>query len=75
MDKKELILFTSSDGNITIDVQMNNDTVWLSQKQIAELFDKERSVITKHINNIFKEQELDELAMCKICTLLILINL
>ncbi len=60
MDKKELILFTSIDGNVTIDVQMHNDTVWLSQKQIAELFDKERSVITKHIRNVFSDGELEQ---------------
>ena len=60
MNNKELVLFTSTDGNVTVDVQLKSDTVWLTQKQISELFDKERSVVTKHINNIFKEQELDE---------------
>jgi prophage maintenance system killer protein len=60
MNSKELVLFTSTDGNVTVDVQLKNDTVWLTQKQISELFDKERSVVTKHINNVFKEQELDE---------------
>jgi DNA ligase (NAD+) len=60
MPENQLILFQSTDGNITVDVQINNDTVWLSQKQISLLFDKERSVITKHIGNVFKEQELEE---------------
>lgn len=60
MNNKELVLFTSTDGNVTVDVQLRSDTVWLTQKQISELFDKERSVVTKHINNVFKEQELDE---------------
>ncbi|MDQ5921150.1 MAG: hypothetical protein QG673_1206 [Pseudomonadota bacterium] len=60
MNNKELVLFTSTDGNVTVDVQLKSDTVWLTQKQISELFDKERSVVTKHINNVFKEQELDE---------------
>ncbi len=60
MHENQLILFTSTDGNVTVDVQLKNDTVWLTQKQISELFDKERSVVTKHINNVFKEQELDE---------------
>lgn len=60
MYNKELVLFTSTDGNVTVDVQLKSDTVWLTQKQISELFDKERSVVTKHINNVFKEQELDE---------------
>ncbi len=56
----QLILFTSTDGDVTVDVQLDNDTVWLTQKQIAELFKKERSVITKHIRNVFSEQELSE---------------
>lgn len=60
MHENQLVLFTSTDGNVTVDVQLKNDTVWLTQKQISELFDKERSVVTKHINNVFKEQELDE---------------
>lgn len=60
MQSNKLILFTSVDGNVVVDVQLQNETVWLTQKQISDLFDKERSVITKHINNIFKESELDE---------------
>lgn len=56
----ELIIFTSNDSNITINVVLENDTVWLTQKQIANLFEKERSVITKHIRNVFNEQELNE---------------
>lgn len=43
-----------------IDVRLANDTVWLTQAQISELFQKERSGITKHISNIFKEGELEE---------------
>lgn len=58
----QLILFASIDGNVTVDVQIYNNTVWLSQKQISLLFDKERSVITKHIGNVFKEQELEEIS-------------
>ena len=61
MQKNEqLVLFNSQDGNVTIDVTVENDTVWFSQKQIGELFAKERSVISKHITNIFKENELEE---------------
>lgn len=56
----ELIIFTSNDSNIVVDVVLKNDTVWLTQKQIANLFEKERSVITKHIRNVFNEQELDK---------------
>lgn len=64
MNKKELVLFTSQDGNVIINVQLNDDTIWLNQKQISELFNKERSVITKHIRNIFNEQELEPSQVC-----------
>jgi len=56
----EIILYQNQDGTIKIDVHLENDTVWLSQIQIGDLFQKERSVITKHINNVFEEGELDE---------------
>ena len=59
MKNSEIILY-EADNSIRLDVRLEEDTVWLSQAQISELFEKERSVITKHINNIFKEQELDE---------------
>lgn len=59
-NNSQLVMFRSTDGNITVDVTLDQDTVWLTQKQVSELFGKERSVITKHINNIFKEGELDE---------------
>ncbi len=48
------------DGNLGLEVEFENETVWLSQKQIVELFEKDQSVISRHINNIFKEQEVDE---------------
>lgn len=64
MNDKKLILFTSADGVVSVDVQMSKDTVWLSQKQIADLFDKERSVITKHIRNTFKDGELEQNQVC-----------
>lgn len=54
----ELILFTSSDGEVTLPVNLEGETVWLSQAQMAELFEKERTVITRHINNVFNEKEL-----------------
>lgn len=58
-NKSELVLFKAQDGNIKLNVQLENDTVWLTQLQMSELFERDRSVITKHIKNIFKE-ELDE---------------
>ena len=47
-------------GEIAIDVTLNNDTIWLTQKQIVELFEKDQSVISRHINNIFKDGEVDK---------------
>ena len=56
----EIILYQSEDGRIRIETRLKNETVWLTQAQMSELFQKERSVITKHINNVFAEGELDE---------------
>lgn len=56
----EIEIYKSTDNQIEINVQFDNDTVWLSQSQITELFQRDRTVITKHINNIFKENELEE---------------
>lgn len=55
-----MLIYQSADGKIKIDVRFENETVWLSQAQMCVLFGRERSVITKHINNIFEERELDE---------------
>ena len=56
--KNEIIIFENQ--NVKLEVNMKDETVWLTQEQMAELFDKNRTVITKHINNIFKEGELDK---------------
>jgi len=53
-------LFQAADGQVTLDVRLEADTVWLSQAQLAELFGRERSVITRHVGNIFREGELPE---------------
>ncbi len=58
--KSELIIYQTEDGRTKIENHFENETVWLTQSQISELFQKERSVITKHINNVFSEGELDE---------------
>ncbi len=54
----EIIIYTTDDKEAMLDVKLEQETVWLTQKQIAELFKTERSVITKHLNNIFKNNEL-----------------
>ena len=56
----DIVIYQTEDGITKIEVNFNNDTVWLSQAQIGELFQRERSVITKHINNVFEEHELEE---------------
>lgn len=56
----EFLLYKTPNGDVKVDVLIQNETVWLTQKQMSELFDKERSVITKHINNVFKEGELEQ---------------
>ncbi len=63
MDNK-IEIFQSTDNEIELKVQFDADTVWLNQKQLSDLFDKERTVITKHINNIFEEGELDAKVVC-----------
>ena len=64
MAKSEILLYQTEDGQTKIDVRLEEETVWLSQTQMGDLFQKERSVITKHINNIFKEGELEEEKVC-----------
>ena len=64
--KNEIILFKNQ--NVKLEVNMQDETVWLSIEQMAKLFDRDRTVITRHINNIFKDNELDKSSMCKICT-------
>ena len=60
----ELILYQTEDNQTRIEVRLENETVWLTQAQMADLFQRERSVITKHIRNIFEEGELLEQAVC-----------
>src|SRR5512143_2659491 len=56
----EILLYRAADGGPALDVRLERDTVWLMQAQMAELFGRERSVLTKHVNNVFKEGELDK---------------
>ncbi len=54
----QILLYTSQDGNIKIDVQLEDETVWLTQEQMAYLFGKAKSTINEHIQNIYSENEL-----------------
>jgi len=59
-DKGNIIIYRSDDGNVKLDVRLEDETVWLTQQQIATLFGKDKRTISEHIINIFKEGELDE---------------
>lgn len=58
--QSEIIIYQTEDGKTKIQTRLENETVWLSQEQLSELFQRDRSVITKHIGNIFNEGELEE---------------
>ena len=60
----KIIIYQTEDGQTQIDVRLENETVWLTQAQMAELFQKDRTVITRHINNVFKEGELEKEEVC-----------
>jgi hypothetical protein len=59
-NKDEIIIYRSADGKVKVDCRLDGETLWLTQAQVAQVFGRERSVITKHIRNIFVEGELDE---------------
>ena len=61
----EILLYKNSDGNIKIDVIVQDETVWLTQDQMAELFQKAKSTINEHIKNVFEEGELNESAVMR----------
>ncbi len=65
MNNSEIILYQAPGGEIRIDVKMEDETVWLTQDQMAELFGKGRSTIAEHILNTFKEGELEEKSVCR----------
>jgi len=60
----QIIIYRTESGETKLEVKLENETVWLSQKQMAELFDKDRKTITWHIQNVFNEQELEESSVC-----------
>lgn len=56
----EVVVYEAPDGAIRVDVRLEHETVWLTQQQMAELFGRERSVVTRHVRNVFREGELGE---------------
>lgn len=65
MSASEIIIYQTEDGNTKIETRLEDESVWLTQAQIAELFQKSRVTITEHIGNVFKERELEESSVCR----------
>lgn len=65
MSDSEIILYTSYDGQVCLKLKTLENTAWLTQADIAELFGKGRSTIAEHISAIFNERELDPEAVCR----------
>lgn len=59
-NNSDFILYTSQDGEVRVDVFVHNESVWLTQKAMQELFDRSKSTVSEHISNVFKEGELEE---------------
>ena len=57
--KDHIVIFKTTDNQVSVDVLFHDDTVWLTQEQMAEMFQKSRSTINEHIKNIFAERELE----------------
>lgn len=64
MKESNIVLYETEDGKIKMDVILRDETIWLTQKSMAELFDIDRTVITKHLKNIFSENELNKDSVC-----------
>ena len=60
----EFLLYTTPNGKVKVEIFLHNENIWLTQAKIAELFGVERSVATKHLQNIFQEGELDKKSTC-----------
>src|SRR3989338_9417687 len=61
----EIHIYQTEDGRTRIDARFEGETAWLSQKQMAVLFDKDRKTITEHVHNVFEERELAEDSVCR----------
>jgi hypothetical protein len=67
MDKRgnnQIVIYRTNNGKSEISVSLDKNTVWLTQEQMSELFSTERTVITKHLGNVFKSGELDRKSVC-----------
>jgi len=64
MEESKIVIYQTEDGQTQIDVHLENDTVWLTQAQMAELFQTDRTSIVRHVNNIYKVEELEKESTC-----------
>ena len=64
MEENKIVIYQTDDGQTQIDVRLENDTVWLTQAQMAELFQTDRTSIVRHVNNIYKVEELEKESTC-----------
>jgi hypothetical protein len=65
MNSGEITIYQPNNQSSIIEVRVEDETVWLTQAQMAELFQTTRNNITLHISNVFKEKELDQISVCK----------
>ena len=64
MEENKIVIYQTEDGQTQIDVRMENETVWLTQAQMAELFQTDRTSIVRHINNIYRVEGLERESTC-----------
>lgn len=65
MTKGEILIYQNDNGSIKIDVRLEDETVWLTQSQMGQLFGKDKRTVSEHIGNIFKEGELEQNAVVR----------
>ena len=62
LSQSQIVIYQTKDGKNSVEVQLHSESLWLSLQQIADLFDRDKSVISRHLKNVFKEGELEETA-------------
>ncbi len=67
MEENKIVIYQTEDGQTQINVRLENDTVWLTQAQMVDLFQTTKQNISLHVNNVFKENELDQISTVKEC--------
>ena len=65
MDSGEILIYQNIEGDIKLDVRLEDETVWLTQSQLCSLFQKSKATISEHISNVFEEGELNENAVVR----------